>query len=397
MNFETQTPHPDGAGDATAGSANSADVPGAAGALGDFHATATVPEHDGRSGNRRAVFGAVFATIAVVVSLLIFLVRPDDGAATTSPVGSTVPTSSPRQSSASQLEASAIGVATAASVPGLEPVPTVPDIGAVPVPTVPSSQAPQTPTVIPPAPPSGQTSPPPPPPPPTPTPVLHVQPSYRLDPGVHGVTISVANTGDAALTFALANVGEGYTTDAPAGDLEPGTSADLWLDLDVAPEGDGPTPFERTIKVTSTGGDATISITGQFEKPGFLVPDHASLPLVDYRATVSFTNVGGLPVTITQLDAPGFTYGPLPDTVEAGETFTIDVAICAADADLLPVFASVPIPGLPFPGFRYGGEVTVGTVEGSATTELSAMTPVFTPPTCDPVVVSPTADLTLGG
>ena len=62
----------------------------------------------------------------------------------------------------------------------------------------------------------------------------------------------------------------------------------------------------------------------------------------------------------------------------------------------LPVFANVPIPGLPFPGFLYGGDVTVGTVEGVATTELSATSPVFAPPTCEPVIVTPTADLTLG-
>ena len=371
----------------------------------EYRAATAVNPHDARLGavddartptSRAAIAGAALATIAVVASMLVFLLRPSSGSTTTDAAASTVPANDqPALTDAAAVDGTA-GHAAFTPGSGVQPVPTVPDIGAVPVPSVPHSPSSQLPTVVPPAPPSGQPAPPPTPPAPVPTPVLDVQSSYELDPGVHGVTISLTNTGDASLTFELANAGDGYTTDVAVGEIDPGASVDLWLDLDVAPDGDGPTPFERVVDVSSNGGHATITIAGQVEKPGFLVPDHASLPLVDYRAIVSFTNVGGLPVVITQLDAPGFTTGPIPDSVAPGETLDVEVAICADDADLLPVLINVPIPGAPFPGFHYGGEITVGTVEGSATTELSATSLLFVPPSCQPVVVGPSLDLTLG-
>lgn len=360
-------------------------------------------EHPRTPTSRTAIAGAALATIAVVASMLVFLLRPTGGPTTADAAMSTVPTDRPVPAQVDAVDAVDPTTASAPVELGseLDPVPTVPDVGAVPVPSVPHSPSPQVPPVVPSAPPSGQSSPPPPPPPPVPAPVLDVQPSYQLDPGVHGVTISLSNTGDATLAFELADVGDGYTTDVASGDVDPGASVDLWLDLDVsgdvAPESGGPTPFERVVHVSSNGGDATITIAGQVEKPGFLVPDHASLPLVDYRATVSFTNVGGLPVVITELEAPGFTTGPIPDSVAPGETLEVEIAICADDAELLPVLVSVPIPGAPFPGFHYGGDITVGTVEGSATTELSTTSLLFDPPSCQPVVVGPSTDLTLGG
>ena len=355
---------------------------------------------------RAAVAGAVLATVAVVASMLVFLLRPGGDSAPVDAAVATVPGDRPMATHVAAVDPipqdDPVDVLSDLEpVDPVEPVAAVPEVAAVPVPSVPDSPSPQLPTVVPPAPPSGQSSPLPPPPPPVPAPVLDVQSSYELDPGVHGVTISLGNTGDAPLTFELANAGDGYTTDAAVGDIDPGGSVDLWLELDVsadgAIDGEGPTPFEREVVVTSNGGDATITVAGQVEKPGFLVPDHASLPLVDYRATVSFTNVGGLPVSITELDAPGFTFGPLPDSIAAGATLEIEVAICSDGAEFLPLLINVPIPGWPFPGFRYGGGITVGTIEGSATTELSAQSVVFDPPSCQSVVVGPSDDLTLGG
>ena len=353
--------------------------------------------------DRRTIAAAVAATIALLIAAVAFLATrsSSDVAADAAPtisapqVASSAPDPSPTVSGPSPT------VEAIDPPPVVESAPAPPGAGPSPVPTVDPVGPATPPSVVPPAPSGGNSSPPPTPAPPLPAPELQVQLAYELDPGVHGVTISLHNQGDAILDYELTNVGDGYQTAEPAGQLDAGASSDVWIDLDVAPDGDGPTPFERTVEIASNGGDATITVTGQVEKPGHLVADHLSLPLIDHRATVSFTNVGGLPVSITEIDAPGFTWELLPDEVAAGDTLELDVAICADDADQLPILENVPVPG-PHDGFavlgwEFGGDFTVGTDHGTSTVELTAASVDFDPPSCEPIVMVPTFELTFGG
>ncbi|MDY7105364.1 MAG: hypothetical protein S0880_29610 [Actinomycetota bacterium] len=237
---------------------------------------------------------------------------------------------------------------------------------------------------------------PPPPPPPAPEPLLAAQGTYSLDPGVLGLTIVLENDGDAPLHYELANNGDGYhaPTDA-TGEIVSGATQDVWIDLDATSEGDGPTTFTRTIEVTSDGGTRSITVDGQVEKPGHLEAVLASMPFVDYAATVELRNVGELPLDITGVDHPGLKIGPLPEQIAAGETIEVEVKICATVADQLPVFvAPAPFPaGLPY---QYATTFELETDENSAATTLNGSGPVFDPPSCTPVFEIPDG-LTLGG
>ncbi|MEM9038712.1 MAG: hypothetical protein AAGD33_02325 [Actinomycetota bacterium] len=353
--------------------------------------------------DRRTIAAAVAATIALLIAAVAFFATrgSSDVAADTAPTTPAPEVASSAPDAAPTVTRPSPAVEAIDPPPVVDLAPTPPSAGPSPVPTVDPVGPATPPAVVPPAPSGGNSSPPPTPTPPLPSPELQVQTTYELDPGVHGVTISLHNQGDAVLDYELTNVGDGYQAAEPAGQLDAGASADVWIDLEVSPDGDGPTPFERTVEIASNGGDAMITVTGQVEKPGHLVADHLSLPLIDHRATVSFTNIGGLPVSITEIDAPGFTWALLPDEVAAGETLELDVAICADDADQLPVLENVPVPG-PIDGFavlgyEFGGHFTVGTDHGTSTVELMATSVDFDPPSCEPIVMVPAFELTLGG
>ena len=134
----------------------------------------------------------------------------------------------------------------------------------------------------------------------------------------------------------------------------------------------------------SDGGAAAVVVSGQVEKPGHLVAAFESLPFVDYRATVRFTNVGGLPLAITGLDAPGLAYAPLPDEIGAGESLDLEVAICAGGAPL-PVLVAHPNPPQPIPMFQIASWVTVETDANTESTQLHGWTFGFAPPSCETV------------
>ena len=284
----------------------------------------------------------------------------------------------------------------------VEPVPTVPEI-AVPDQidldgTVVGGSPVGAPDPVPEPPPPGPGAPDPgPPPPPPPAPELAAQAGYDLDPGILGVSITLQNEGDAPLAYELLNDGDGYSADAATGEIAPDGLAAIWLDLAVAPDGDGPTPFTRTVEVGSNGGNAEITVSGQVEKPGFLVVEAESVPIVDFRASVGFTNVGGLPLEITDVDAPGLTLSAIPDAIAAGETLTIELALCDGDP-LPPGSFSHPHPG--DPGLvihQIAAHVHVTTDVNAEVVTLHATVPHLDRPSCEPVIDVPTLDLIPAG
>ncbi len=279
--------------------------------------------------------------------------------------------------------------------PAIQPVPVVPSLpDQAPSPVVDVDIPP----VAPPAP-SGATPPPPTMPPATPQPVLSVQPNISLDPGVLATTVRVENLGDAPLAYEVTNVGDGFDVDAPTGSVAPADHVDLWLTVDAAPVGDGPTPFLRDVVIESTGGDAEVTVDGQVEKPGHVIADFETVPLTDYRSAVTFTNVGGLPMEIVAVDGPGLRLEPLPDQIAAGESIQVDVAICQDHAPL-PVLAPTGQP-LQFRAVTWLAIDTgpVGAADDvepvRAQTTISGTSLGWEPLDCSPVVDPPTDELTL--
>ena len=129
-------------------------------------------------------------------------------------------------------------------------------------------------------------------------------------------------------------------------------------------------------------GDATIVVSGQVEKPGYLIADLADLPLVDHRGVVSFTNVGELPIEIVGVDAPGLTTAPIPTEVAAGATWELEIAICAdttIEPDLIWTFDGQIGP-------KYSSQVTVETPTSESTTTVSSFEAVVPLPSCLPVI-----------
>ena len=235
--------------------------------------------------------------------------------------------------------------------------------------------------------------------PPAPAGELVAQAEYLLDPGVDAVSIVLSNQGDLDLTYEIVNDGEGFSADQPAATIAAGASTNVWIELDVTAADPGPTLFEQVVNVESDAGDATVTISGQVEKPGFVIADFDSVPFVDFRATLRFTNVGGLPVQIVGLDAPGLTTAPIPDEIAAGETYELEVAICEGGAPIptiVPLPQPIPLP----PKFIIGGWVELETQTAPdaeptvARIDLQAMVLSFDPPDCTPVVVAPVGDIT---
>lgn len=222
---------------------------------------------------------------------------------------------------------------------------------------------------------------PPAPEPPAPAPVLGGQLEYELDPGVDNLTVTLTNEGDAPLAFSI-DVTDDFSVDASTGEIPAGGNHDLWVELSVEAVGDGPTLFDVPIAVTSDGGDATIEISGQVEKPGYLVADFADLPLVDHRGVVSFTNVGELPIEIIGFDAPGITTAPIPDQVAAGTTWELEIAICA-DTTIEPELLW-SLDGTV--GHRYASSVTVETATSESTTTVSSFAADVPLPSCEAVI-----------
>ena len=318
----------------------------------------------------RAPFAAAVATLLLGGAVVVTLTR---GAG-----------AEPSAASAPELATSSVASSVApdddpdTSVPTLDPLPDdasepgpFPAVEDEPLPP----PDPQLPDLPPPGPPSNGAS-------------LSVTSHYQLDPGVDAVSIALANDGEADLHFEIANDGDGFdATVNESGTIEPGGVADVWIELEVTAEGEGPTPFSRIVEVESDGGDATVTIDGQVEKPGVLVAEFESIPLVDYRATLRFTNLGGLPIELSAVDAPGLTLAPLPDAVAAGETLELEVAIC--DDGAPPVFFTTPIPANPLPMFHFASWVTLETPAGTATTSVAGTSIGFFPPSCDPVEPGP--------
>lgn len=360
------------------------------------------PVHDGHlsddpatpsdSSNRGAVIAAVIATVVLFAAMGLVLVRGAES--------STAATPSPTE------QPSVVPISTTPPTsPQINPEPTVP---VVPVP--PSITAPPvdtTPPVVP-EPVAPPVAPPvetiPPVVPPGPAGELAVQADYVLDPGVDAVSIVLSNHGDLELNYEIVNDGEGFNADQPAGAIDAGASANVWIALDLVSDGDGPTLFQQAVVVESDGGDAVIAISGQVEKPGFIVAEFESLPIVDYRATVRFTNLGGLPVDIVGLEAPGLRYAPIPEQIAAGETLELDVAVCDGGAPLpimIPMVQPFPAP----PKFAIGSSVTLETVAGPDaeaqvnSTNLLGNVDTFEPLDCSPIVAVPVGDITiaLGG
>ena len=323
----------------------------------------------------RAPFAAAAATALLVGAMVVTLVRgagAEPSAAPAPPVTTTEATE-PFTDDAS-----------VETIPTLEPLadgdelPPLPDPESEDIPLPPPD--PDLPDLPPPAPVTG--------------PSLSVTEHYTLDPGVHATSVALTNDGEDDLQYEIVNDGDGFdATSNETGTIEPGGVVDVWIELDVVAEGDGPTPFSRTIEVESNGGNTTITIEGQVEKPGFLVAEFESIPLVDYRATLRFTNVGELPVELTGGEAPGLTLVPLPDSIAGGETLEVDVAICAG-ADL-PVFFATPIPPNPLPMFHFASWVTLETAAGSATTSVAGTSIGFFPPSCEAIDPG-VGDITLG-
>jgi hypothetical protein len=124
------------------------------------------------------------------------------------------------------------------------------------------------------------------------------------------------------------------------------------------------------------------------------------LPLVEYRATLRFTNVGGLPVEIVGLDAPGLWYAPVPDEIAAGATYELDVAVCEGGAPL-PIIIPHPQPFPNLPTFTIGSTVVLETLADPADEPTTAETTVLgdvdviDPLDCTPVIAVPSVDLTI--
>lgn len=362
---------------------------------------------------------AVVATLVLLASIGIAQFRNDDPATAastpTDPVLDTTPvpeSTEPNISvAASAPPTTASAVASTRSVPAPSshpvtsvtppppPAPTPPAPSAIPVSPIDDTPAAVTPPVAPPPNPP-PFEPPPPVVPPAPSGKLIAQAEYALDPGVDAVSVALANQGEVALAYEIVNDGEGFAADVPTGEIAPGDASDVWIQLAITSEGDGPTVFERAIQIESDGGDAVVTVVGQVEKPGFVVAEFESLPLVDYRATVRFTNVGGLPVEIIGVESPGLEHAPVPQEIAANETLELDIAICAT-GETLPIFAPHPQPVPQPPSFTIGSWVSIETRSGPdaesevATTTLMAHVPAFTPLDCTPVVDVPTGDIAL--
>lgn len=336
------------------------------------------PTDDGaeRSDWRAQLAAGLAAVLLVAAAVALFASRtgnsPADGAAATPPVVSdgvaaTVP-AVPAVGDVPAVAEEEIAPPVVAEVPDPGPAD-----GAMP-PAVPGLDVQEPPTAVtPPVPPAPEA--------PAPAPMLGGQLVYELDPGVDNLTVTLANEGSAPLTFSVGDGAE-FSVDSPTGEIAAGGTYDLWVELAVDADGDGPTLYEVPIDVTSNGGDATIVVSGQLEKPGYLVADFADLPLVDHRGVVSFTNVGELPIEIVGLDAPGLTTAPIPDDVAPGTTWELEIAICAdttLEPDLLWSLDGQVV-------VRYDSWVTVETPSSESTTTVSspgAGTPL---PSCEPII-----------
>lgn len=344
--------------------------------------------------NRAAIASSVIATL-VLLATIAFVVFRSNGTETAAPgptaspsvaagAESTVPDVAAASTSTDAAGGgSAVAVSTAPTVPA-GPAITSPALDVTP-PMVPAPVEPPAPSPVDTLPPVE---------PPAPVGELAVQADYVLDPGVDAVSVLLSNSGDRALSYEISNDGAGFTADQPAGVIDPGGSENVWIDLDLVAEGDGPTPFEQVVQITSDGGDAAVTISGQVEKPGFVIAELEDMPIVDYRATVKFTNVGGLPVEITGIEAPGLTFGLISDQIAAGETIDVDVLVCAS-AGPLPI-------NTPFGSSTLiGSAVTLETVGGPDvepqlnTTKLLGPVDSFEPLDCSPMVDVPVGGLAI--
>ncbi len=249
------------------------------------------------------IVGAIVATLMRVAAAIVALAGSGDG-------------SSEETADLAPMPSSAVPVPSTTVAADLDPAPGEDGDGATdvlePVPVVPSlpDEGPEIaepdvviPPVAPPAP-SGQQPPVPTSSPAAPQADLSVQATMSLDPGVLATSLRIENVGDAPLDYAVAAVGAGFDVDAPAGTVAAGAHLDLWVTIDATAVDGGPTPFERDIEITSNGGTATVTITGQVEKPGHVIADFESVPLAAYRSTVTFTNVGGLAMAIVAIASP---------------------------------------------------------------------------------------------
>lgn len=335
---------------------------------------------------RAWVVAAVLATAVLLGAIAWTIARPDRAVAP------------PASATADPTATSHVPTSPSVVVPEVQPVDTLTPVEVVPTP-IDTDIAEADPVAVPPAAPEPPTTQPPVEtvPPPVAAPELVAQTTYELDPGVHGVSISIANQGDAPLSFSIANDGDGFAADTPSGSIDVGGQASIWIDLDLPVAGEGPTPFERVVEVTSDGGDASITVTGQIEKPGFLVVEAPSVPLVEFRATVRFTNVGGLPLEIAEIVAPGLTLSPVPDEIGPGETLEIDVAMCANDP-LPPGYVVVPNPAQPLQQlYQVTTHVVVVTDVNADQAVLQSTTAHFDRPSCQPDVELPEPVISLGG
>lgn len=344
--------------------------------------------------HRGAVIAATVATIALIVTILFVVVSNDEPseASSAAPGGSADLVLSPPDLTAATTGPPAAGPnESTLPLQPAAPTITVPAPDTTP-PAVPPAVAP--PAVAPPV------EPPPPVQPPPPSGELAVQASYELDPGVDALSVALTNQGDLALAYVIINEGSGFTADQPVGNIEPGASVDVWVDLDLASNGDGPTKFEQVVEIQSDGGDASVAISGQVEKPGSVIAEFATLPLIDYRATLQFTNVGGLPVDIVGLEATGLRFSPVPQQIAAGETLELDVAVCAGGPSL-PIIIPRPQPQPNPPTFTIGSKIVLETLadpDGDPTiveTLVLGDVDVITPLDCSPVIAVPAFDLTI--
>ncbi len=347
---------------------------------------------------------AAAATLLLVVAIVFTLVRRGsaDGPAAAPTVTEVVAepeAAVPAQPAAVAASEAEVPVVPVVPAPAGEPAPVSP-LPPLPLPDdVDGGDDDQPGVAVPPVAPEPvgpETTEPAPPEPPAPAPVLAAQASHVLDPGVEALTVTLQNVGDATLHYEIVNDGDGFTSDQPSGEIGAGGFADVWVDLEVAPEGEGPTLFQRVLEVESDGGSTLITVDGQVEKPGHLIAEYHDLPMVDYRATVEFTNVGGLPLEITGIDAPDLTVGLIPDQIAAGETIEVDVAICEG-ATGLPVFVPHVNPALPLlPQYQIVSWVTLETDQNTESTTVSSWTLGFDPPSCQSVVEPVTDDIVLG-
>lgn len=311
--------------------------------------------HSNRSMRRGIVVIAAFAGVLTAAAVIIDTVDDDTARSTnTAPLESSGATDDTGRTDAP------VGVAV---------VPTLPAAG-VPTPPPPPASA-ELPEPL------------------APSPVLDVQEHYSLDPGEDTLTAVFQNQGDAPLEFDLTNDGDGFNAAPAEGEIEPGDWTDVAITVDIPdPVGAGPTPFTQILDVVSNGGSTTLAIDGQVETPGHLVADMVQVALVDYRATVSFTNDGGLELDLTGVEAPGLTLGPVPSSIAAGDTVELELAVCGNDAPL-PVKVPHAVQGQSLPLYQLAGWVTLETSENSETTQVTGTTWGFFPPSCEPVDPGP--------